>query len=173
MGESAPKGVKDMIREITDKAKACPSMKFALGGHSQGGMVTVSAIPKIPADLLSRVVAVTMFGSPPCPAAVRDRCNSYCNKGDFVCDGAGKGKGGKGGKGKGGKGFPKGPKGAKSAGPSSEMAERSIMADDCAVEDKHVAKTPGNAHLAYNADGYYVKAAACYINAAYRKAGGQ
>jgi pimeloyl-ACP methyl ester carboxylesterase len=171
MGDSAPKGVKDMIREITDKAKACPNTKFALGGHSQGGMVTVSAIPKIPADILSRVVAVTMFGSPGCPAAVKDRCNSYCNKGDFVCDSAGKGKGGKGKFG--GKGFPKGAKGPKAGGPVSEMVERSIMADECAVEEKHVARTPGNAHLAYNADGYYVKAAACYINAAYRKAGGQ
>jgi alpha-beta hydrolase superfamily lysophospholipase len=84
MGESAPKGVQDMIREITEKSKACPNQKYALGGHSQGGMVTVSAIPKIPAEILSRVVAVTMFGSPPCPAAVQGRCNSYCNKGDFV-----------------------------------------------------------------------------------------
>jgi hypothetical protein len=94
-----------------------------------------------------------------------------------VCDGAGGGKGGKGkggapggGKGAGGKGMPKGPK----AGGATGVAERSVSADDeCAVEEKHTAKTPGNAHLAYNADGYYVKAAACYINAAYRKAGGK
>lgn len=46
--------------------------------------MTVSTIPKIPKDILAKVVAVTMFGSPPCPEMVKDRCNSYCNKGDFV-----------------------------------------------------------------------------------------
>jgi alpha-beta hydrolase superfamily lysophospholipase len=75
-----------MISHITEVAKECPETKFALGGHSQGGMVTVGAIPKIPKELISRVVAVAMFGSPPCPAVVADRCNSYCNKGDFVSE---------------------------------------------------------------------------------------
>jgi pimeloyl-ACP methyl ester carboxylesterase len=84
MGNSAPKGVSDMVQHVTDVAKQCPQTKFVLGGHSQGGMVTVSAIPKIPKDIIGRVVAVAMFGSPACPSIVADRCHSYCNKGDFV-----------------------------------------------------------------------------------------
>jgi predicted esterase len=77
-------GVKDMLAQLSQQSKACPNQKFALGGHSQGGMVTVQVIPQIPKDILAKVVAVAMFGSPPCPAAVAGRCNSYCNKGDFV-----------------------------------------------------------------------------------------
>ncbi|QDS73463.1 hypothetical protein FKW77_008947 [Venturia effusa] len=95
-------GNKDMLDQLQKQSAACPNQKFALGGHSQGGMVTVSTIPRIPKDILSKVVAVTMFGSPPCPEAVKDRCNSYCHKGDFVCDSAG------GGKAPGGSGMPKG-----------------------------------------------------------------
>jgi hypothetical protein len=84
MGQSAPIGVQDMLDQLTKQSKACPKLKFALGGHSQGGMVTVSVIPKIPKDILEKVVAVAMFGSPLCPKEVEGRCNSYCNKGDFV-----------------------------------------------------------------------------------------
>jgi surfactin synthase thioesterase subunit len=83
-GNSMPVGVQDMLAQLSKQSKACPSQKFVLGGHSQGGMVTVQVIPKIPKDILSKVVAVTMFGSPPCPTEVKDRCNSYCNQGDFV-----------------------------------------------------------------------------------------
>ncbi|TID26023.1 hypothetical protein E6O75_ATG03886 [Venturia nashicola] len=81
-------GNKDMLAELSKQSTACPKQKFIIGG-----MVTVSTIPKIPKDILAKVVAVTMFGSPPCPEAVKDRCNSYCNKGDFVCDSAGGAKG--------------------------------------------------------------------------------
>jgi pimeloyl-ACP methyl ester carboxylesterase len=83
-GNSMPVGVTDILAQLSKQSTACPNQKFVLGGHSQGGMVTVSAIPKIPKDILAKVVAVTMFGSPACPADVKDRCNSYCNQGDFV-----------------------------------------------------------------------------------------
>ncbi|KAE9971319.1 hypothetical protein EG328_005737 [Venturia inaequalis] len=101
-------GNKDMLDQLSKQSTACPKQKFVLGGHSQGGMVTVSTIPKIPKDILAKVVAVTMFGSPPCPEIVKDRCNSYCNKGDFVCDGAGGAKGGGGMPKAAGGGLPKG-----------------------------------------------------------------
>jgi hypothetical protein len=65
-------------------AQACPKQKYALGGHSQGTFVTVQAIPKIPTNILPRVVAITMFGGSACPDLVKDRCKSYCLKGDFV-----------------------------------------------------------------------------------------
>jgi alpha-beta hydrolase superfamily lysophospholipase len=82
MGGGSPgEGSTDMIKHLTDRARACPNQKFALGGHSQGGFVTTGAVPKLPADVLKRIVAVTMFGAPPCPAQVRDRCISYCQDG--------------------------------------------------------------------------------------------
>jgi hypothetical protein len=77
-------GVQDMINQLTKQSKACPEQKFAVGGHSQGGFVTVGAIPKLPKEILDKVVAVAMFGSPACPEQVKGRCISYCNKGDTV-----------------------------------------------------------------------------------------
>jgi alpha-beta hydrolase superfamily lysophospholipase len=73
-----------MIKQLTEKSRACPQTKFALGGHSQGGFVTADAIPQIPADVLKKVAAVTIFGGPACPAAVQGRCISYCAGGDPV-----------------------------------------------------------------------------------------
>jgi pimeloyl-ACP methyl ester carboxylesterase len=81
---SEDKGVADIVREITAQAKACPQQKFVLGGHSQGGVVTLRAIPKIPAEVFSKVIAVTMVGSPNCPAEFKAKCRSYCNAGDSV-----------------------------------------------------------------------------------------
>jgi predicted esterase len=83
-GESAPLGVKDMLAQLTKQSKACPNQKFALGGHSQGGFVTNSTIHQAPKEILDKVVAVAMFGSPACSKLVEGRCNSYCNKGDTV-----------------------------------------------------------------------------------------
>jgi predicted alpha/beta-hydrolase family hydrolase len=73
-----------MLNHLSERSRACKTTKFVLGGHSQGGGVTVRTISKIPTDILAKVIAVTMFGSPPCPAAVADRCKSYCNAGDTV-----------------------------------------------------------------------------------------
>jgi hypothetical protein len=85
--KSSPQvGTDVMTKEITTKAAACPKQKFIIGGHSQGGMVTVSALRGLAKDpaILEKIIAVTMFGSPACPAQVKDRCQSYCHKGDFV-----------------------------------------------------------------------------------------
>jgi len=78
-------GATEMIKQLMEKSRACPSQKYALGGHSQGGFVTVATISKLPADILNKVVAVTIFGSSPCPASVQGRCISYCQAGDTVC----------------------------------------------------------------------------------------
>jgi uncharacterized membrane protein YgcG len=88
---SGCQGVTDLIRRITTQAKACPNQKFALGGHSQGGVVVTAAIPQIPRELISRIVAVTNFGSRPCSDVpqVAGRCKSFCNKSDTICDGKG------------------------------------------------------------------------------------
>jgi predicted esterase len=92
LANGACAGVKDMVRRLVETAKNCPSTKFALGGHSQGGSVTAGAIPTIPQDLLPRIVAVTMFGSRPDQDApqVQGRCKSFCHKGDNVSNGSAK-----------------------------------------------------------------------------------
>jgi surfactin synthase thioesterase subunit len=79
-------GVKAMAKRIVDRSKACPNMRFALGGHSQGGSVTTAAILTLPKEVLSKIVAVTMFGTKPCSdiKAQVQNCKSYCNKGDAV-----------------------------------------------------------------------------------------
>jgi hypothetical protein len=164
-------------------------------------MVTVAVIPKLPQDVLSRIVAVTMFGSPGCPTAVRGRCNSYCNKGDFVCSSNPKGGNNVGGrgflKGDGGKGFPPKVGGATLLALSSPLSrpQRYTLEDmtigtalkkrqqvaDCAKYGPSAgieatgwdARNGGSAHLAYNKDGHYVWAAACYVADAFRKSQGK
>jgi surfactin synthase thioesterase subunit len=81
---SEEKGVNDILKQLATMSKACPTQKYVLGGHSQGAVVTTSVVPKIPKDLLPRVLAVTMFGAPPCPPDVKEKCKSYCNQGDDV-----------------------------------------------------------------------------------------
>jgi surfactin synthase thioesterase subunit len=75
---SQSEGISDMTTYLTRQASACPQKKFALGGHSQGGFVTVETINALSANILSRIVAVTMFGSPACPTSVAAKCISYC-----------------------------------------------------------------------------------------------
>ncbi|KAF2401112.1 alpha/beta-hydrolase [Trichodelitschia bisporula] len=188
---SEDKGVADYLDQLSKVAAACPNTKFALGGHSQGGVVTVRTIPQIPKNILSRIVAVTMFGSPNCPAEVKDRCRSYCNQGDGICTGEGNGQekgrcsaaGGKAGSASpkaGGMG-PKAPKMGKGAeggalGRMVDFAPPIVEAMDDAegwqqaqcsgpeVQEKgHKAVGSEGAHMLYNKDGYYVKAAACFI----------
>jgi alpha-beta hydrolase superfamily lysophospholipase len=82
---SQGQGTTDILRHLNEKIKACPNTKYALGGHSQGGFAVVDAGPKFTKEMLSRIVAVTMFGSPACPNQIKDRCISYCANGDSVC----------------------------------------------------------------------------------------
>ncbi|QDS75843.1 hypothetical protein FKW77_001321 [Venturia effusa] len=89
----------DLIKRVKERVDACPGIKLALGGHSQGGAVVAVATPQIPQKYLSSIVAITMFGSPPCSdltkssiAGVKElgtRCKSFCNKGDTICDSSG------------------------------------------------------------------------------------
>jgi alpha-beta hydrolase superfamily lysophospholipase len=84
-------GVRDVMRRLEERSKACPNQLYALGGHSQGGAVVTEAIKANivkGSDIEKRIVAVTMFGSPPCsdfPDKIEAaRCKSFCNKGDDV-----------------------------------------------------------------------------------------
>lgn len=56
-------GISDIVNRVKEKARECPTMKFALVGYSQGGMVTSSAFAKIPQDLRKNVVAMVLYGS--------------------------------------------------------------------------------------------------------------
>jgi hypothetical protein len=44
--------------------------------------------------------------------------------------------------------------------------------EDCAAEEKHVAKGTQNSHLAYNFDGYYIDKAACFVVSQFKKSSG-
>jgi hypothetical protein len=148
-----------MVSHINQMIKQCPKQKYVLGGHSQGGNLTFHAIPRMTPDTLSRIIAVTMFGSPACPSQVADRCNSYCYKGDFACDGANGGAFGSGGT----KGVQAGLKGmggsgAKGLGGSPETMMRTVLQDGCPatnIETRgYTPKGSGMPHMLYNSDGY-------------------
>jgi hypothetical protein len=197
---SEDKGIVDYIREISSKAKACPNMKFVMGGHSQGGVVTVRTIAQMPKDLMDKVIAITMVGSPNCPASVKDKCRSYCNSGDGVshvppvhvsdsyhddqiCSSEGN---------------------SLSKGKCTTVAVKGSVVDvmtvpdnseviphyrrgleisgalspaDCnreeVAEKNHKAKGSGSSHMLYNSDGHFPPAAACYVYKKYMAAKGQ
>jgi len=174
-------GAKDMSNHLRNAAKACPQQKYVLGGHSQGGYVTVQTIGRLPKEVSDRIIAVTMFGSPRCPESMRrgDRCRSYCNKGDFVCDPANappKSGKGTGAKAPGGKALGGSPKGAKHAGTGAIRRDVHIMAqlnsvgttlqNDCGVEPPERGYETSNiasSHVSYVRDGIFIKAAICFI----------
>ena len=56
-------GIADVLNELTTMSKKCPNQKYVLTGLSQGGVVTVRSINATSQDLLSRVVAVTIYES--------------------------------------------------------------------------------------------------------------
>jgi len=166
-------GVADMLDQLQKVSTRCPDTLFALGGHSQGGVVTVRTIPKIPANILSKIVAVTMVGSPSCPAAVAGKCKSFCNSGDTICEGTGSGMTGR-------------CNTAKRSTMAAALANADVYDETWALTARALGRAPtcgaepaekghkakGSAHMAYNADGFYVEAAACYILAKYKAAGG-
>lgn len=142
--------------------------------------MTFHAILRMIKDVMGKIVSVTMFGSPKCPKEVEGRCNSYCYKGDFACDGPTGGAFGSGGtegvaKGLGGtKGVP--PK--RGSGPAVMMRRRDVVGksaeDSCAEVEKLpvtgvVPKVKGIPHLVYSSDGVYVRAAPCYIKSRFEK----
>ncbi|KAF2436494.1 alpha/beta-hydrolase [Tothia fuscella] len=86
-------GVKDVQRRIEERSKACPDQLYALAGHSQGGAVVTAYIKELlqkGSDIEKSIVAVTMFGAPPCSdfpdKFEQARCRSFCNQGDDICD---------------------------------------------------------------------------------------
>jgi cutinase len=96
---SASSGATDVIKRLTAQSAACPNQKFALVGYSQGGRVMHLALPKVDKALLSRIVAIAVFGDPgqkgtgtaerPTPAfpdELKSKVVWNCAKGDPACD---------------------------------------------------------------------------------------
>lgn len=180
---SENKGIEDLLNNLKTMSTKCPNTKFALGGHSQGGVVTVRTITQIPPEILSKIVAVAMVGSPQCPANVKAKCKSFCNTGDSICTGDG----GSAAAGRCGTGNGKTTRrslvvpfeGLEIAGSPVEDDEATKLfkrevwkraAPECAKIDseaEHGHAVPGvtgtASHMAYNSDGFYVRAAACYV----------
>ncbi|KAF1809511.1 alpha/beta-hydrolase [Eremomyces bilateralis CBS 781.70] len=166
---SENKGIADLVSQLTTQAERCPEQKFALGGHSQGGVVLVRAIPQIPAAVQQRVIAITMVGSPNCPTSVKGKCKSYCNEGDSICSASGTGSSGRCNTRRNAlvdlfQSDPEYVDGVLDLRSTSDLEARA--APDCSqpepAEKGHRA-SGGSAHLAYSADGFYTRAAACYI----------
>jgi cutinase len=102
-------GAADALAHLQAQAKACPDEKFVLNGYSQGAMVMVTLMQRLPADLQPRVVAAVLYGDPyyksaspsaagtakgaangivpglGVPAAFAGRTIDFCNTGDPVC----------------------------------------------------------------------------------------
>jgi Cutinase len=68
--------------------KACPDIKFALAGYSQGGGVVQRSIASaLTLDLIARVVAVALYGAGNGTLVkdpLKERTIANCARGDFV-----------------------------------------------------------------------------------------
>jgi predicted esterase len=80
-----------MANHIKAQSKACPQQKYVIGGHSQGGTVTHSAISTLAKSdpvALAKIIAITTFGDPnsgeALPAVLKGREKYNCLKGDVV-----------------------------------------------------------------------------------------
>jgi cutinase len=72
---------------MTAQIKACPDIKFALAGYSQGGGVVIRSVATLPANLVERVVAVALYGATDGSQVkdpLKDRTIANCAPGDFV-----------------------------------------------------------------------------------------
>jgi cutinase len=67
--------------------KACPDIKFALAGYSQGGGVVTRAVANLPANLAERVVAIALYGAGDgtrVKDTLKEKTIANCAPGDFV-----------------------------------------------------------------------------------------
>jgi alpha-beta hydrolase superfamily lysophospholipase len=80
-------GVADVPKRMDAQIKACPDIKFALVGYSQGGSVVSLATATMPSNLTEKVVAVVMYGSgdgSTIIGSLRNVTIANCAPGDFV-----------------------------------------------------------------------------------------
>jgi hypothetical protein len=75
-----------MVNRVNKQVKACPESKFVLSGYSQGGSVTLQALPKLTAHA-DKIVAVVLYGSgdgSAVSATYKQKTIANCAPGDFV-----------------------------------------------------------------------------------------
>jgi hypothetical protein len=80
-------GVADIPKRMEAQIKACPDIKFALAGYSQGGGVANRAAAKLTPALAERVVAIALYGAgngSSMIASLKGRTIANCAPGDFV-----------------------------------------------------------------------------------------
>jgi predicted alpha/beta hydrolase len=80
-------GVADIPKRMDSQIKACPDIKFALVGYSQGGSVVSMATAAMSLNLTEKIVAVVMYGSGDGTSIIeslRNRTIANCAPGDFV-----------------------------------------------------------------------------------------
>jgi pimeloyl-ACP methyl ester carboxylesterase len=80
-------GAADIPKRMEAQIKACPNIKFALVGYSQGGSVVSIATAIMPQNLTEKIVAVVMYGSGDGTSIIeslRNRTIANCAPGDFV-----------------------------------------------------------------------------------------
>jgi hypothetical protein len=67
-----------------------------IGGYSQGGMVTVKSLGKLPKEAQDRTIAVVLYGAgdgSQVAAAYKGKTIANCAPGDFACPNSGSGPG--------------------------------------------------------------------------------
>jgi pimeloyl-ACP methyl ester carboxylesterase len=102
-------GAADALAHLQAQGAKCPGQKFVLNGYSEGAMVMVTLMQRLPAELGNRVVAVVLYGNPyykssspaaagsakgmangimpigGVPAAYAAKTRDFCAAGDPVC----------------------------------------------------------------------------------------
>lgn len=81
------------MKIINMAATSCPSTTMLVGGYSQGSAVMDNAIQGLPADTVSRISGVVLFGftrntqdKGQIPGYPQAQTKVFCAKGDMVCD---------------------------------------------------------------------------------------
>jgi cutinase len=83
------KGVADVVQRLQSQSRSCPDEKFALVGYSQGAAVMHGAGGKLDEGLMSKVVAIVLYGDmarsmAKWPAPLQSKVYENCAKGDMV-----------------------------------------------------------------------------------------
>ncbi|TID15288.1 hypothetical protein E6O75_ATG08541 [Venturia nashicola] len=86
--------IAEATKMFTEAHQKCPQTKIVAGGYSQGTAVMMNAVSKLPPELQSKVLAVTLFGYTKngqqkggIPNYPKEKVAVYCSKSDGVCAG--------------------------------------------------------------------------------------
>ena len=62
--QSVNAGVSALENHLAGESTGCPNQKFVISGYSQGALVVDIALAHEPANILSRIKGVALFGDP-------------------------------------------------------------------------------------------------------------